>query len=269
MNSIHEVREEARKLLEEKRVGMVIGYGKGKGKKNYPIFITDPQKVEELHFESDCFYNLAVYLRKPEVCSHGKLAIVVKGCDARSVRGLFSENQLKSEEVVMLELKCDAKGIGRDKCTTCRVKNPLTPEEKNPIDGEIAKILAMPMEERFRFFAEEFKRCIRCYACRQICPHCFCKTCIVEKSEPQWISSTPSPLGNWSWNFTRAFHLIGRCVECGECARACPVGIRLDILNRYLAKSVEEKYQFIAGMDEKAAPPLTTYKQNDNQDFIR
>ncbi|NIM03303.1 coenzyme F420 hydrogenase, partial [bacterium] len=58
-------------------------------------------------------------------------------------------------------------------------------------------------------------------------PLCYCSECITEKTMPQWIVSSPSLKGNTFWNVIRAFHLAGRCIDCGECERVCPVNIPL------------------------------------------
>jgi ferredoxin len=136
-------------------------------------------------------------------------------------------------------------------------------------DELVARLDAMTPEQRWAFWMAEFDRCIKCYACREVCPHCFCTQCIAEKSMPQWLSVTSSPSGNFAWNLIRAFHLAGRCGGCMECARTCPVGIPLGLLNRKLVVEVEKAFGFKIGADPEARPPLTTYKTDDNQDFIR
>lgn len=287
------LRQIAKELLESKRVGVVIGYGKGALENSVtPIFVTSPGDVDKLIFNQTCYQNLSRYLRKPEVKGLGKMAIVVKGCDMRSINSLIAENQLKREDIYVIGAACNGmldpnpaqkskEPCYMSKCIGCAVRQPQgcdsvagTIDETKAITGlsleeEIAKLEALSPAERWAFWKSEFERCIRCYACRQICPMCFCQTCITEKSQPQWISSSPSPAGNFAWNAFRAFHLAGRCSGCQECSRACPVGIRLDLINKKLALDVKNLYGFESGADAAAKPPLSTYKPDDNQDFIK
>ena len=90
----------------------------------------------------------------------------------------------------------------------------------------------MAPAQRWSFWEEELSRCVRCHACREVCPLCFCERCVADKTQPQWIESSPHGRGNLAWHLTRAMHLAGRCVGCGECTRACPAGIPLGLLNR-------------------------------------
>ncbi|MBF0298755.1 MAG: 4Fe-4S dicluster domain-containing protein [Oligoflexia bacterium] len=282
-----EIRDLSKDLLESKKVNIVIGYGAGPlNEKPIPTFITNAADVDRLLYNEHCYHNLSVYLTKAEIRPKAPWAIVVKGCDARSIVGLVVENQIKREDVFTIGMPCNGvkiEGNLPSKCVNCTVKNPANVSkvvssikidssaiiEQHPLHQDMEMLNKMSAEERFQFWKNEFDRCIRCYACRQICPHCFCNTCIAEKSTPQWISTTPGSRGNFAWNAIRAFHLVGRCVECMECSRSCPMGIRLDLLNHYLAEEVKNSYNFISGMDFEQKPPLTTYNLKDNQDFIK
>ena len=292
----HQLRKLAKELLETKAVNVVIGYRPSalEGLVT-PAFVSEPNDVDSLVWNNRCYHNLARYLTKPEVKARGRVAIVAKGCDVASVIGLISENQVKRENVVIIGLACngvvlrqsakDGKSVYPTKCFDCQVTIPRitdhligASDSQSPqgklltgisVDEEIARLDSATSEERWNFWKSEFDRCIKCYACRQICPHCFCEQCIVEKSTPQWISPCSSSKGNFSWNFIRAFHLVGRCVGCQECFRACPVGIRLDLVNRKMALEVKKDFDFEAGVDPGVKPPLVTYEMNDNQDFIR
>jgi len=111
--------------------------------------------------------------------------------------------------------------------------------------------------------------CVRCYACRQVCPLCVCERCVAEKTQPQWIESSPHARGNLSWNITRALHLAGRCVDCGECERFCPVGIPLTLVNRKLQEIVAERFDYKVSEDPENQAPIGGYRLDDEQEFIK
>ena len=98
--------------------------------------------------------------------------------------------------------------------------------------------------ERLAYWRQELARCVKCYACRQVCPMCYCPRCIVDKNRPQAISTSATLKGNFAWHITRAFHLAARCVGCEECTRVCPAGIDLRLLNLSLAQAAEENFAF-------------------------
>lgn len=124
-------------------------------------------------------------------------------------------------------------------------------------------------EERWDFWMEHFNRCIKCYACRQVCPLCYCDRCIAEKNMPQWIETSSHPRGNLAWNLKRAMDLSGRCTFCGECERACPVNIPLNLVNQKLALVVKDAFGHKAGYDEKVHPPMIVFNMEDQEDFIK
>ena len=146
---------------------------------------------------------------------------------------------------------------------------PEPPRPVMTIDERVAALDDLPVEERWAFWTEQFNKCVRCYACRQVCPLCICERCIVEKTQPQWIESSAHPRGNLSWNVTRAIHLAGRCVDCGECERFCPVGIPLSLVNRKLQQIVHDRYDYTVSDDPENAAPIGDYRLDDQQEFIK
>lgn len=301
---IGELQAKARELFKEKKVDLIIGYEKtANGNQVTPCFIEKEKEVERLFWNEDCVYNLSRYLveirreegeKLPSQSGEGSvpkiIGIVAKGCDIKSIIGLIQEKQVRREEVVIIGVECegvrsqDGDQMISQKCRDCQVHIPaeydifIKNREKMEDKGrekekdlllEIEKIEAKSVEERWQYWQAEFSRCIRCYACRQICPLCFCKECITDKTLPQWISPSPSSSANTVWNLVRAFHLAGRCIGCGECERACPVNIPLAKLNKKLEKEIKQMFGYQAGLDPNSKPPLADFRQDDPQEFIR
>lgn len=179
----------------------------------------------------------------------------------------------------MIGLVCH--GVGQPKCEACDVHVPRRADvvigqaaDEPPLGAEqryaaIEAFLRKTPEERMAYWMAELSRCTKCYACRQVCPMCYCRQCIVDKNRPVAISTSATLKGNFAWQITRAFHLAGRCVGCDECSRVCPAGIDLRLLNLSLAKEAEESFGFRAGMDAAAEPIIGAYRQEDHEEFIR
>jgi ferredoxin len=85
----------------------------------------------------------------------------------------------------------------------------------------------------------------------------------VDKAAPRWLSKASTADDNWMFHAVRAFHLAGRCVECGECERVCPMDIPISKLNRMLDREVRERFGYVAGLDPEAVPPLGTFRPDD------
>ena len=290
------IRKEATRLLESGTVAAVVGYRAGRRNNTaLPVIVTAPDQVDQLIFSPACVNNLSLYLTKAkkEVSKKGKLAIVAKGCDLRAVAGLLGENQLKRDNVHLIGIAC-AGVYGADadrslplseatiarKCRECTVHEP---EATDAVAGtlpklkelphleseELAKLEAMTPQERWAYWQEHFSRCIRCLACRQVCPFCFCEQCLCDRNRPQAVESSPRPAGNTAWHIVRAIHLAGRCGGCAECERACPMDIPLNLLNRKMAKELKELYDYEAGLEPQEKGPLTSYREDDDQSFIK
>jgi ferredoxin len=285
------LRDRAADLLTSGRVELVVGYGKsyvGDGVR--PVFVRSPAEAGGMIWDERCAANLATFLMK-EPCLRvmakgGKVGIVAKGCDARAIAVLLQEKQLDRDKLHVFGVVCNGvadEGAGPGievKCRSCEVQVPPVYDDLigaesdvRPIEGipreDVERVLALGRADRWQFWTHELSRCVKCYACRQACPLCYCGECITEKTRPQWIERAASLRGNIAFHYIRAMHLAGRCVSCGECARACPMGIPVDLLTRHLSRRVRESYDYAAGMDPDAEPFYLAYRDDDPGDFIR
>ena len=278
---IESLRKICRDLLESNGVQVVIGYGQsGPGKPVHPVFVRRPEDIHQLVWNEHCYTNLVAYLKRKEVQSLGRAAIIVKGCDERALVVLEKESQLERKNLHVIGVACQGMGEPRlRKCQTCKVRLPRFANEvvgqmasavddSRPRWNELEEFLKQSPAERMAYWVEELGRCLKCYACRQVCPLCYCERCLVDKNRPTCIDTSATPKGNFAWHITRAFHLAGRCVGCDECTRACPVGIDLRLLNQSLARAAEEQFNYRAGMDPQAEILLGSYSLQDKESFI-
>ncbi len=168
----------------------------------------------------------------------------------------------------------DAKSVLLERCENCKSKkhvayDELMGDEGEVIDSgrfdEVAKIEAMTPDERFAFWQKELSRCIRCNACRDACPACTCEKCVFDN--PNSGVENKSPANSFEeqmFHIIRAYHVAGRCTDCGECSRVCPQNIPLHLLNRKLIKEMNECYgEYQAGEEVGQRAPLVDYTLED------
>lgn len=305
--SLVEVRAEAKRLLESGEVTAVLGYREGPtAARSMPALIRRPEDADSLVWSPACANNLGLYVR--QAAREGRVAVVAKGCDARSIIMLIQERQISRENVYIIGVACPgvvdpdrlaATGVREETlssvawdgadivltgpsgdirpdrastvkaaCLYCEVHTPPLHDMligEAPALEPLADGGAIPedLDARRDFWAKQFERCLRCYACRQVCPSCYCTVCFADRANPQWVSKRIQGQENWMYHTTRAMHLAGRCVECGECERVCPAGIPLLQMMRELQAGVDEMFDYRPGMDPEAEPVFGVFATED------
>ena len=174
------------------------------------------------------------------------------------------------------ELTLQREDVLADACRECRsptpalndilLGTPVQPRLSETARRRIAEFEARPLEARWAAFQQMAARCIRCNACRQACPMCYCQTCLFDQNRPRWIGADLSDVA--IYHLVRALHLAGRCTECGACERACPMGIDVRLLARKLSAEVEDLYGYRPGDSVEATPVLSCFAMDDPQDFV-
>ena len=294
------MKKRAVELLSNGTVTRVLGWKKGEF--DYDITPAVFESAEEINnefiYNSLCSPNLSKYLVK-ESRKEGKTLIFLKPCDSYSLSQLVTEHRVIRENIYAIGIECygktDAdtikekgiKGITkitendgvlniatlygnekvpvyevlRERCVNCKSKkhpiyDELIGDEGEVVDdcerfAEVERIERMTPEERFAFFRGELSRCIRCNACRNVASG------IAQKAASDSFEEN-------MFHIIRAFHVAGRCTDCGECSRVCPQNIPLHLLNRKFIKDINELYgNYQAGEEAGNRSPLTNYTVDD------
>ena len=161
-----------------------------------------------------------------------------------------------------------------DRCLNCKSKKHVAYDELLGNEGdvvanarfdEVAKLEAMTPDERFAFWQGELSRCIRCNACRDVCPACTCEKCVFDNPNSGVDNKAPAnEFEEKMFHIIRAFHVAGRCTDCGECSRVCPQSIPLHLLNRKFIKDIDEFYgEYQAGAEAGSRAPIVNYTLDD------
>ena len=182
-------------------------------------------------------------------------------------------------ETLTFETLYGAKTMARaealaERCKFCKSKKLVIFDELLGEQGEeqdvgrfdeVKRLEAMSAEERFAFWQQELSKCIRCNACRNVCPACSCEKCVFDNPNSGVENkAAASSFEEQLFHIIRAFHVAGRCTDCGECSRVCPQHIPLHLLNRKFIKDINEIYgPYQAGADADTRPPLLTYETGD------
>lgn len=203
---------------------------------------------------------------------HNKLAKMgIEGITEESYEGdevklktIYGDNTAKKEQVLL------------EKCFSCKGKNHVVADEKiiisdqsnekiNDRFSKVRELEAMTAEERYAFWKNELSKCIRCNACRNVCPACSCLKCVFDNND-SGVSAKSNAVSfeEQLFHIIRAFHVSGRCTDCGECSRVCPQNIPLHLLNRKFIKDINELYgDYQAGETSEGKTPLTEFTTDD------
>ena len=271
------LRSRVRALLESSEIGYFIGWENTRREGvTRAAFITAPEEAEKLVWDRRCVSSTAKYLladRSPKQ----RIGVAVRGCDSRAVNRLLADKQVKREDVYLIGLPC----AGKDNpaCARCTHKNPLVYDEligdtvpENPDAdrfGRIAEMEALPPAERRRFWEAAFSKCIRCYACRNVCPCCNCRECYADQYRTGWQGKQMNTAENRVYGLTRAYHVGDRCIECGECERVCPVDLPIMLQTGKILRDINALFGPTEnGLSADETPALGKYELGDMDDFM-
>lgn len=293
-----EIRNLATKLLLNNEVQYIIGYEKGSKGLIRPVIIDDNKDIDRLVWDQYCSQNLTrilLNLLEKKDDSNKKTAIIVKPCDSRSINVMLAENRFNRDQVYIIGTTCDGKinqkvieneyinkpaGDRNDyelRCQICVDHKPVIYDtligdlskntlEKTTEDHQLLnKVNSLTKQERFDFWMSQFDKCIRCYACRQVCPICDCPTCLYERDDSLWVGPGIDITEKRAFHLGRAFHLAGRCTGCEECDRACPMEIPISLLTKQISNEIWATHKFRAGDAIVPSPIITRFDKEEIQ----
>lgn len=214
-----------------------------------------------------------------------KVLAFLKPGDSHSFCQLLKENRITRDDVYIVAVPCscemDESVKEGEGCDHCRNKKHVVYDEvvgkaREEAIGDpsrfegVEKIAAMSADERHEFWKNEFSRCIRCNACRDVCPACTCEKCVFDNNNLYTSQKVAQvPFEESLYHIIRAWHVAGRCTDCGECSRVCPEHIPLHLLNRKFVKDIDEIYgPYIAGSDMETKPPMLTWTAGDAEPSV-
>ena len=203
----------------------------------------------------------------------------IKGIESISGAEITDEAETLTIQTIYGEKTCAYKDAMLERCHVCKGKehkiyDELIGESKDTKDAdrfaEVEKIEAMSPEEKFAFFQSQLSKCIRCNACRNVCPACSCEKCVFDNpASGVQNKAAANTFEEKLFHVIRAFHVASRCTDCGECSRVCPQSIPLHLLNRKFIKDINELYGFYqAGASLDGRPPLMDYRMDDPEPSV-
>lgn len=284
------IQDKAKQLLENEQVSCVVGYEVGSRGYTRPAFIYQVNDVERLVWSQACTHNLTSYIRhilqgiSDDETTTQRVAVVIKPCDSRAINVLLSENQFSREQVHLIGVTCegivdgagymhvDSDGL-QARCQRCSERVPIVydtligePPQVEAVDvySVLKNIDDLTATERSEFWLSHFDRCIRCYACRQVCPMCHCPVCLYERDDSLWTGMGIRLNEKRTFHLGRAYHLAGRCIGCNECERVCPMNIPISLLNLMLAREMEKAFGFRAGLSAAPSPLVTIISEEES-----
>ncbi len=199
----------------------------------------------------------------------------IRNAGAKGILSVTADGETLKVDTMYGEMTMNKADALAERCLSCKSRKLVAYDEKIGEDGEViedsgrfdmvAKLEAMTAEERFEFWRGELSKCIRCNACRDVCPACTCEKCVFDNaksgiSQKAAVNSFEENM----YHIIRAFHVASRCTDCGECSRVCPQNIPLHLLNRKFIKDINEFYgEYQSGEDLETRPPLMNFTKDD------
>ncbi len=254
---MEKLKKHIKDMLESSEIAGFIGLIEEEG---HPVpFLFTPDNIEKLDelVVPDLRYPMSdILLTVVRQYPDKPIGVMVRGCDDRALVELVKNQKILPELVHPVGIACS-----REMAEYCRCSQPYPREihygEK--VEGvkdrsDLEAVEKRPLDERLDYWMGQFSKCIKCYGCRNICSMCFCEQCTLEDETLVMTGQSPPEIP--IFHLIRAFHMAGRCIDCGLCEEACPAHIPLRSLYRKVREDMADYLGYVTGQDEYEKDPL-------------
>jgi formate dehydrogenase subunit beta len=122
--------------------------------------------------------------------------------------------------------------------------------------------------------------CLGCMNCRQVCPLCYCRTCVFQGPDLEtswetvatWLKGRNAlrlPVDTLLYHLVRMNHMGHGCVGCGLCGQACPMDVPVDLLFLAGGQIIQEVLGYRPGEKPDDPPPQGTFREDEFQELGR
>ena len=118
--------------------------------------------------------------------------------------------------------------------------------------------------ERLKKIVKATSRCIKCYACIENCPICYCVECSTKK--PYLVKPGEVP-PNFMFHLIRFAHIADSCVNCGQCEELCAMDIPNALFMHAQQVELEKMFGHVPGVSMEL-PLLALVEEKEERDRL-
>jgi ferredoxin len=251
------LRKKVAEMFDSEEIAGFLGL-KNHGEEPFPFLFTRDtvQELDNLAIGAVRYPLSKIMIRISAKYPDKRFGIMCRACDERALIELCKNTKISAEKIITVGIPCTDELVKACSCNNPLPSNLIVEKaEASHFDrSDVEKIISMPMEQRFDYWTLQLGKCIKCYGCRNICPVCFCDVCTLEDQPLVKRGEIPPEVP--SFHLTRAYHMVGRCIDCGLCEEGCPMDIPLRTLYRRVREIVKDLFDYLPGEQKDNVPPI-------------